>query len=330
MAPVPNWSNARSQMRSLSGEVVWETQTTCAIVHFGPKPPPTTASRGPQRSRDFGPERKSLLVDLLALPEQQTEDHGQDHRENDARRDRDVDGHVAALEGDVAGEVEAPEEHQAAPDDGQQDAENQEHPADVLHGLKLRGSEQARLPLRRLLAEVLIGQVGCHPSARGPSHEADLDQVRLVHVLDRLGLLRQRYGDGVEPDRAPLELLDQRLEQAAVERLQAEIVDVEHRESGARGLDRRAAVAANLGVVAHAPQQAVCDAGCAAGAPGDLRDRLRLDLDLENARRPPHDALQLGLGIEVQPVHGAEAVAQRSAEQTLTRGGPDAGEVRQW
>src|SRR5713101_6195938 len=42
-------------------EVVWGTQTTCAIVHFGPKPPPAAAPRGPQRSRDFGPERKSLL-----------------------------------------------------------------------------------------------------------------------------------------------------------------------------------------------------------------------------------------------------------------------------
>src|SRR6266581_3094541 len=53
MAPVPNWSNARSQMRSLSGEVVWETQTTCAIVHFGPKSAP--------HRRDFGPGRKRLL-----------------------------------------------------------------------------------------------------------------------------------------------------------------------------------------------------------------------------------------------------------------------------
>src|SRR5436309_15240094 len=61
MAPVPNWSNARSQLSSFSGEVVWETQTTCAIVHFGPKPPPTTASRGPQWSRDFAPGRKRLL-----------------------------------------------------------------------------------------------------------------------------------------------------------------------------------------------------------------------------------------------------------------------------
>src|SRR5213592_4403424 len=65
MAPVPNWSNARSQMRSFSGEVVWETQTTCAIVHFGPKPPPTTASRGPQWSRDFGPGRKRLLTERV-------------------------------------------------------------------------------------------------------------------------------------------------------------------------------------------------------------------------------------------------------------------------
>src|SRR6266702_1698393 len=57
MAPVPNWSNARSQMRSLSGEVVWETQTTCAIVHFGPKSAP--------HRRDFGPGRRSLLRECV-------------------------------------------------------------------------------------------------------------------------------------------------------------------------------------------------------------------------------------------------------------------------
>src|SRR5207237_2190477 len=91
----------------------------------------------------------------------------------------------------------------------------------------------------------------------------------------------------------------------------------------------RPTVAANLGVVAHAPQQTVGDAGRAAGAPGDLRDRLRMDLDVEDARRPAHDALQLWLGIEVQPVDGAEAVAQRPAQQTLASGGADAGEVRQ-
>jgi hypothetical protein len=34
-------------------EVVWEIQTTCAIVHFGPKSAP--------HRRDFGPGRKSLL-----------------------------------------------------------------------------------------------------------------------------------------------------------------------------------------------------------------------------------------------------------------------------
>src|SRR2546428_13840936 len=110
----------------------------------------------------------------------------------------------------------------------------------------LRRLEQARLALRRLHVEVLVGEVGRHPAAGGPRHEPDLDQVRLMHVLDRLGLLRQRYRYGVEPDRAALELLDERLQQPAVERLEADGVDVEHREGGACGLDRRASVAAYL------------------------------------------------------------------------------------
>src|SRR5439155_13738639 len=126
---------------------------------------------------------------LRALPEQQVDHHGEDHGEDDARREWDVHGHVAALEGDVTGQVDAPEQHQATPDDGQEDAKHQEHPAGVLHGLTLRGSEQSRLALRRLLAEVLVGQVRGYTAACGPSHEADLNQVRLVNLLDRLGLL---------------------------------------------------------------------------------------------------------------------------------------------
>ncbi len=54
-----------------------------------------------------------------------------------------------------------------------------------------------------------------------------------------------------------------------------------------------------------------------------------MDVDAEDACRAADDALELVLGVEVEPVHGAEAVAQGRAEQALAGGRADAGEVRQ-
>src|SRR2546423_6052923 len=50
----------------------------------------------------------------------------------------------------------------------------------------------------------------------------------------------------------------------------------------------------------------------------------------EDPRRAADYLLQLGLRVEVEPVHGAEAIAQRAAEETLPGGRADAREVRQW
>src|SRR5258708_27148355 len=54
-----------------------------------------------------------------------------------------------------------------------------------------------------------------------------------------------------------------------------------------------------------------------------------MDLDVESPGRAADDALELALGVEVQPVDGAEAVAERAAQQALPRGGADTREVRQ-
>ena len=63
-----------------------------------------------------------------------------------------------------------------------------------------------------------------------------------------------------------------------------------------------AAVAVDLGVVADPAQEPVDDARRAAAAP---RDQLRgrgVDLDAEDARRPPDDRRQVVLAVEVEAV----------------------------
>src|SRR4029077_855941 len=102
--------------------------------------------------------------------------------------------------------------------------------------------------------------------------EADTDPVRLVDAPARLPFLRQRGGNGVEPDRTAIEFEDHRLEQLAVHRLQTQLVEFEHRERLLGGVCRRPAVGPNLRVIPYSPQQSVSDSRGATRPARDLRD----------------------------------------------------------
>src|ERR1700682_3274778 len=54
-----------------------------------------------------------------------------------------------------------------------------------------------------------------------------------------------------------------------------------------------------------------------------------MDLDVQDSRRPGHDLLELGLRVELEAVHGPEAVTERTAEQALACRGADAREMRE-
>src|SRR3954451_23481779 len=67
-----------------------------------------------------------------------------------------------------------------------------------------------------------------HAPARRAFEEAALQQVGLVDVLNRVGLLPDRHGERREADGTAAELLADRREDLAVEAVEAELVDVEH------------------------------------------------------------------------------------------------------
>src|SRR5262249_1377842 len=74
-------------------------------------------------------------------------------------------------------------------------------------------AESRRLEERRGFpgrADVLAAELGDDPPARRALEEAELEQVRLVDILDRLGLLAERDRERREPDRAAAELLHDR------------------------------------------------------------------------------------------------------------------------
>ena len=96
-------------------------------------------------------------------------------------------------------------------------------------------------------------------AARRALDEAELQEVRLVHVLDRVGLLAERRGERRQADGAAVELLPDRAQELTVGPLEPGLVDLEQLErlGGDRGRDR--SLVADLGDVADAPEDAVGD-----------------------------------------------------------------------
>jgi hypothetical protein len=118
------------------------------------------------------------------------------------------------------------------------------------------------------------------------------------------------------------------VESSAVERVEA-LGSTSSRSSALRRRRVDRAGARTCGEVAHAAQQAVGDARRAARALGDLGRAGGVDRHAEDAGRAVHDAGQLGDVVELEPLHDAEAVAQRRGQQAGARGRADQRERRQ-
>ncbi len=181
---------------------------------------------------------------------------------------------------------------------------------------------------RLLEAAVTNAGRGDHAAARRALQEAAHDEVGLVDVHQGVGLLAQRHRQRVEANRSAVELLHDRQQDVAVELVEPFVVDLEQVERGQADLERDRALMAYLGEVAHAAQQAVGDARRAARTGGELGRRLVVDRDPEDACRAPHDRGELVLGVVLESLPDAEAVAQRRGEQSGARGRADQREGR--
>ena len=166
-------------------------------------------------------------------------------------------------------------------------------------------------------------EVGRDPALGRAVDEAEPEQERLVHVLDRLDLLGQDGRQRGDPDRAGGELLDDRREELAIGRVEALVVDLHGPHRGGRGRLVDVTVAVDLGVIAGALEQPVDDPGRAPAAPGDRPDGRVVDADGEDDRRALDDRGELLVRVEIEPVGGAEPVAQRAADPARPRRGAD-------
>ncbi len=170
---------------------------------------------------------------------------------------------------------------------------------------------------------------GDRAAARSSLQEAELQEVRLVDVLDRVRLLAQRRRERVEADRAAGVLLGDRPQQLAIEPFEPRFVDLEQLERFARDRRRDHSLVTHLGHVSHATQDPVADARRAARAAGDLVGGVVGDLDAEDPGRAADDRRELAVLVVVEPERDAEAVAQRRREEPRARRRADERERRQ-
>ena len=164
---------------------------------------------------------------------------------------------------------------------------------------------------------MLPGEPGQQAAARRALQQALLQQVGLDHLLERVALLGQRRRERVDADRPAAVVARDAGEIAPVERVEAELVDLEagQRAIGEPGVDR--AAAADQREVAHAAQQAHRDPRRAPGAPRDLGGAAAGERQAEDPGAAHDDLLELPVVVEIEPREDAEAVAQAASS-----GGP--------
>ena len=134
---------------------------------------------------------------------------------------------------------------------------------------------------------MLVGGRHGDAAAGRAGEQALLDEERLVHVLDRLGLLADADRQRRQPDRAAAELLAERAEDRPVDLVEPAVVDAEHLQArrgpssasivpsprtSAKSRTRRSSRLAMRGVprerraISHAPSASIVDAEDPGGA----------------------------------------------------------------
>ena len=154
-------------------------------------------------------------------------------------------------------------------------------------------------------------------AARGAGDQAELDEIGLDDVLDRVARFAEARGEGFDPDRAAVVEVGDHREVAAVHRVEPEAVDLEPAQGAVGGGGVDAVVARGMGEIAHAAEQAAGDARRAAAAAGDFVRAVLGERGIEQPGGAADDLLELGDGVEIEPDRDAEAVAQRGGEQAL-------------
>ena len=99
---------------------------------------------------------------------------------------------------------------------------------------------------------MFVGPRRRDPTTRRSLEEPELEQIRLIHIHDRICFLTGRGGNGVDAYWSTAELLDNGLQYPTIGVVQPQLVNFQHLESRARHLRRDHAARTHLRVIPHA------------------------------------------------------------------------------
>src|SRR5690606_10560299 len=128
-------------------------------------------------------------------------------------------------------------------------------------------------------AQMPIGQIGGLPAPGGPHDKSLLDQKGLIDLFQGLGAFGYRRGQGTDPHRAALELVDDREQDLVVHLIQAVGIHVQGFEPKSGDSQVNVPTSFDLGKVPDPSQQGIAYPGGAPAPAGDLQGRLLGDGD---------------------------------------------------
>jgi hypothetical protein len=129
---------------------------------------------------------------------------------------------------------------------------------------------------------VVAAECSDDAASRRPLEEAELEEIGLVDVPDRVRLLTERYRECREPDGPAAELVRDCLEQLTVDALEADLVDLEQLESLARNVECDRSGMPYLGDISDTTQDSIRNARRATGSTRDLVGCGCVDVDVQD------------------------------------------------
>src|SRR5215472_4807226 len=129
---------------------------------------------------------------------------------------------------------------------------------------KLYCSEQRGLSAAGGNSKMLVRQQRRDSSARRSVEEPNLNEERLVDLLDRIRFFRQRGREGVYSNGTTLVLLDDCQQELPIHFVEPVLINLQHLQRGLRRGFIDLSAAAHLSVIPHATQESIGNARGAA------------------------------------------------------------------
>jgi hypothetical protein len=152
------------------------------------------------------------------------------------------------------------------------------------------------------------GRFGHNTTLWGAVNEPDSQEVWLKDIFKRVGRLAEQCRHRGHADWSPVELLDHDGEELPIGCVKARLIDLQALQCLCRRLNGDVGGSGDLDLVAHAAQESICDAWCAATARRNERSGISGDLDSEDASGTSNDCSEIRVVVEVEALHSTEAI----------------------